>query len=175
LPEAINRAGGFTPLGDRASIAVIRDGKSVLVNIPDLIAHGINPTKILLRNDDMVRVYAREDSKVFVTGDVSRPTTLYLRNGELSLNEALGDSSGVSPISGDARQVYVVRNVVQGRPEIYHLNVVNPGALALADNFELKAKDVVFVDAAPVVRWSRVINLFLPSTQSIYFGKAAGL
>ena len=175
LPEALNRAGGFTAVGDRASIAVIRDGKSVIVNIPDLIARGINPTKILLRNDDMVRVFAREDSKVFVTGDVSRPATLYLRNGELSLNEALGDAGGVSPVTGDARQVYVVRNVVEGKPEIYHLNVVNPGALALADNFELKAKDVVFVDAAPVVRWSRVISLFLPSTQSIYFGKAAGL
>jgi polysaccharide export outer membrane protein len=174
LPEALNRAGGFTALGDRASIAVIRDGKSVVVNIPKLIAHGINPTRILLKNDDMVRVFAREDSKVFVTGDVSRPATLFLRNGELSLNEALGDTGGVSPANGDARQVFVVRNVVEGKPEIYHLNVVSPGAFALADNFELKAKDMVFVDAAPVVRWSRVISLFLPSTQLIYFGKAAG-
>lgn len=175
LPEALSRAGGFTEVGDRASIAVIRDGKSVVVNIPELIAHGVNPTKILLRNDDMVRVFAREDSKVFVTGDVSRPATLYLRNGELSLNEALGDAGGVNPVAGDPRQVYVVRNVVEGRPEIYHLNAANPAALALADNFELKAKDVVFVDAAPVVRWSRVISLFLPSTESIYFGKLGGL
>jgi len=175
LPEAINRAGGYTAVGDRASIAVIRDGKTIIVNIPDLVAHGVSPTRVMLRNDDMVRVFAREDSKVFITGDVSRPTTLYLRNGELSLNEALGDAGGVSPVTGDARQVFVVRNVVEGKPEIYHLNVVNPGSLALADNFELKAKDVVFVDAAPVVRWSRVISLFLPSTQSIYFGKAAGL
>jgi len=175
LPEALNRAGGLTSVGDRASIQVIRDGKSIVVNIPELVTHGINPTRVLLKNDDMVRVYAREDSKVFVTGDVSRPATLYLRNGELSLNEALGDTGGVSPVTGDARQVFVIRNVVQGKPEIYHLNVVNPGALALADNFELKAKDVVFVDAAPVVRWSRVISLFLPSTESIYFGKAGGL
>ncbi len=111
LPEALNRAGGFTPVGDRAAIAVIRDGKSTLVNIPDLIEKGVNPSRILLRNDDIVRVYAREDSKVFVIGEVTRPATLFLRNGELSLNEALGDAGGVSQLTADGQQVYVVRNL----------------------------------------------------------------
>jgi polysaccharide export outer membrane protein len=35
--------------------------------------------------------------------------------------------------------------------------------MATADNFELKANDVVFVDASSLVRWSRVFNLLLPS------------
>jgi polysaccharide export outer membrane protein len=173
LPEALNRAGGFTAVGDRASIAVIRGGKSVVVNIPDLIEKGINPARVLLRNDDMVRVYAREDSKVFLIGEVTRPVTLFLRNGELSLNEALGDASGVSQVTGDGRQVYVVRNLTADTHQIFHLNTSNPAALALAENFELKAKDVVFVDTAPVVRWARILNNVLPSAQTAYFGKAA--
>ncbi|WP_246257070.1 polysaccharide biosynthesis/export family protein [Pararobbsia alpina] len=173
LPEALNRAGGFTAVGDRASIAVIRGGKSVSVDIPFLVAKGINPSNILLRNDDIVRVFAREDSKVFVLGEVTKPTTLFLRNGELSLNEALGDAGGVSQMTGNGRQVYVVRNITADKHQIFHLDASNPSALALAENFELKAKDVVFVDTAAVVRWGRVINNVVPTAQAVYFGKAA--
>ena len=173
LTEAINRAGGFTPVGDRANIAVIRNGKSVIVDIPDLVAHGINPSNVMLQNNDMVRVFAREDSKVFLMGEVTRPTTLFLRNGELSLNEALGDAGGVSQLSSDARQVYVVRNISVDKHEIFHLDASNPSALALAENFELKAKDVVFVDTASVVRWGRVINNVVPSAQAAYFSRFA--
>lgn len=173
LPEAINRAGGYTPVGDRASIAVVRGGKSVMVNIPDLVAKGINPNQVMLQNGDMVRVMAREDSKVFILGEVTRPTTLFIRNGELSLNEALGDAGGVSQNTADAKQLYVVRNIASNKHEIYHLDITNPAAYAIAENFELKAKDVVFVDTAPVVRWGRVINNIVPSAQAAYFGKAA--
>ncbi len=173
LTEALNRAGGFTAVGDRANIAVIRGGKSVIVNIPDLIAKGVNPSDVMLQNDDMVRVFAREDSKVFILGEVTRPTTLFLRNGELTLNEALGDAGGVSQMTGDARQVYVVRNINADTHQIFHLNAQNPSALALAENFQLKAKDVVFVDTSPVVRWGRVINNVVPSAQAAYFGRAA--
>ncbi|WP_246270682.1 polysaccharide biosynthesis/export family protein, partial [Paraburkholderia solisilvae] len=79
LTEALNRAGGFTPVGDRANIAVIRNGKSVIVNIPEMVSMGINPSNVMLRNNDMVRVFAREDSKVFMIGELSHPTTLFLR------------------------------------------------------------------------------------------------
>mgnify|MGYP000078324122 CR=1 FL=1 len=40
LPEAIGRAGGYTPLADRASIAITRNGKTTIVNMPQLTANG---------------------------------------------------------------------------------------------------------------------------------------
>lgn len=173
LPEAINRAGGYTPVGDRASIAVVRGGKSIMVNIQDLVAKGINPNRVMLQNGDMVRVMAREDSKVFVLGEVTRPTTLFIRNGELTLNEALGDAGGVNQSTGDGKQLYVVRNIASDKHEIFHLDASNPASYAMAENFQLKAKDVVFVDTAAVVRWGRVVNNIVPSAQAAYFGKAA--
>jgi polysaccharide export outer membrane protein len=127
----------------------------------------------MLQNNDMVRVFAREDSKVFMIGEVTRPTTLFLRNGELSLNEALGDAGGVNQQTGDGKQVYVVRNITADTHQVFHLDASNPSALALAENFELKAKDVVFVDTSAVVRWSRVINNVVPSAEAAYFTRTA--
>ncbi|CAN0618235.1 EPS I polysaccharide export outer membrane protein EpsA [Burkholderia multivorans] len=173
LPEAINRAGGFTANGDRAAVSVTRGDDTVVVNIAAMIEKGINPDKILLRDGDLVRVYSVNDRKVFVLGEVGRATTLPLNNGRLSLNEALGSAGGVSQYSGDAGQVYVVRGKRPGKPEIFHLDARSPVAMALANDFELKPNDVVFVDAAPLVRWSRVINMFLPSAQTLATGRTA--
>lgn len=173
LPEAIGRAGGFTALADRAGIAITRNGSTTVVSLPELTERGINPANILLGAGDMVRVLGREESKVFVLGELTRPSTQTLRNGRLTLNEALGDAGGVSQLSGDPRQIFVVRAANSERPEIYHLDGSSPVAFALAEGFELKARDVVYVDPVPLVRWNRVISLILPSAQTAATANAA--
>lgn len=51
--------------------------------------------------------------------------------------------------------------------EIYHSDAHSPVAFALAEGFELQARDVVYVDPVPLVRWNRVISLMLPSAQAV--------
>ena len=167
LPEALNRAGGVTPLGDQSRIKITRSGKSYLVDMTRLIADGIDPSHIMLSNGDILRVSPLDESKVFVIGEVVKPTTLTLRHGRLSLNEALGEAGGVNPQTADANQVYVIRNATDEQPIIYHLDANSPVMFALAESFELKPKDVVYVDAASLVRFNRVISLILPTAQTI--------
>ena len=179
LPEAISRAGGLTAIADRATVAVTRKGATTLVNMSQLAMLGVNPSRIMLAAGDLVRVGSREDTKVYVLGEVTKPMTLPLRNGRLTLNEALGEAGGVNAVSGDPRQIYVVRSrdedmgglafangdnvATPTSPEIYHLDASSPTAYALAEGFELKSRDVVFVDPVPLVLWNRVISLILPS------------
>ena len=167
LPEAINRAGGFTATADRSTIAISRNGSTTAINLPQLTELGINPSRILLRSGDLVRVLNRDDSKVYVMGEVTRPLAQPLRNGRLTLNEALGEAGGVSPVSGDPRQIYVVRGAPDGQTQIFHLDARSPVAYALAEGFELKARDVVYVDPTSLVRWNRVISLILPSASVV--------
>ena len=169
LPEALNRAGGVTLLGDQSHITVTRNGKTYPIDLPSLIADGINPSRIMLSSGDMLRVPPLDESKVFVIGEVVKPTTLTLHNGRLSLNEALGDAGGVNPQTADANQVYVIRNAIDEQPIIYHLEAHSPVTFALAESFELKAKDVVYVDATSLVRYNRVISLILPTAQTCLF------
>jgi polysaccharide export outer membrane protein len=167
LPDAINRAGGITPLGDSSRISITSAGKVYWVDLTHLTQLGVDPTSIMLHNGDMVRVSPREESKVFVIGEVTKPVTLMLMNGRLSLGEALGEAGGVNPQTGNANQIYVIRNANDKQPTVYHLDGHSPVMFALADNFELKAQDVVYVDAAPMVRFNRILSLILPSAQAI--------
>lgn len=53
------------------------------------------------------------------------------------------------------------------QPIIYHLDAHSPVMYALAEGFELKPQDVVYVDATSMVRFNRVISLILPTAQTI--------
>ena len=169
LPEAINRAGGFArmPIARCVPFARWRD-----LRRQHAAAHDARrqPRDILLENGDLVRVYSRDDAKVYVMGEVTRPMAQPLRNGRLTLNEALGEAGGVSTTTGEPRQIYVVRSSADGTPEIYHLDAKSPVAYAMAEGFELKPRDVVYVDPAALVRWNRVISMILPSAQVMNVG-----
>ena len=161
LTEAINRAGGMNPTADQSRIMVSRDGKTYQVNLPQLVQRGVNPSAIVLAHGDVVRVPSREESKIFISGEVTAPRALPMRNGRLTLNEALGEAGGINPVTGDARQVYVVRRT-QDESVVYQLDANAPGALAMAEGFELNPKDVVYVAATPLTNWNRTISAMIP-------------
>lgn len=168
LPEAINRAGGLTQEANRASIILTRAGKATHINLPELTRSAIDPSQILLRNGDLLRVANRDESKVYLMGDVFQPTAHVMHDGQVSLAQALGEAGGVNPESGNPRQVYVIRRSDAGTPEIFHLDASRPTAYVLAADFRLKPKDIVYVDPAPIVRWNRVISNLLPSYDAVY-------
>lgn len=167
LPEAIDRAGGLTRGADRSAVSIIRGTQVVRVNMDTLIAHGIDPNRIILSKGDTVRVPNLEETRLYVLGEVAAPGPKLMRKGRLSLSEALGDSGGVSVMTGNPKQVFVVRATDPVKPVIYHIDVSSPVFLALADGFELRPRDVVYVDPVPLVRWNRVISLILPSAAAV--------
>jgi polysaccharide export outer membrane protein len=165
LMEAINRAGGMLPSADQSRITLSRDGATYAIDLPHLVQQGVNPASIMLTNGDVLRVRSRDESKVFVSGEVVLPRALIMHNGRLSLNEALGEAGGINPLSGDASQVYVVRRSAT-EPMVYRLDAHAPGALALAEGFELDPKDLIYVAATPLANWHRTISQLFPGALS---------
>lgn len=161
LLEALNRAGGMLPTADQSRIVLERSGTRHNINLRELMRRGINPGELLLLHGDLVRVHSRQESKVFVAGEVITPKALTMHDGRLTLNEALGESGGISPLSGDARQVYVVRKTEE-RTRVFRLDARDSGAMALAESFELRPKDVVYVAASPLANWNRQLSLLFP-------------
>lgn len=161
LTEAINRSGGMNPTADQSRIALSREGKTYPINLPLLVQRGFNPSDILLKNGDVVRVLSRDENKIFISGEVTAPRSLPMRNGRLTLNEALGEAGGINPVTGDARQVYVIRRT-SSESLVYQLDANSPGALAVAESFELNPKDVVYVAATSLTNWNRTISALIP-------------
>jgi polysaccharide export outer membrane protein len=161
LVEAINRAGGLLPSADQSRIVLERGQERYRVSLRDLVQKGINPGLVMLAPGDVVRVHSRDESKVFVSGEVISPKALTMHDGRLTLNEALGESGGISPLSGDARQVYVVRKTPE-RTRVFQLDARVSGSLAMAESFELQPKDIVYVAATPLANWNRSLSLLIP-------------
>lgn len=170
LVEAINRGGGFLQTADQSQITINRGGNLYKINLPQMMQRGLDPGKIMLTNGDVVRVPSRDDAKIFVAGEVTQPKALTMHNGRLTLNEALGESGGINPVSADGRQVYVVRKTAKD-PEVYKLDATSPGAMAIAEGFELHPKDLVYVAATGLTNWHRTISLLFPGELS----QAAGV
>jgi polysaccharide export outer membrane protein len=162
LTEALNRAGGLLPTADQSRIAVERDKQRYDINLRELVQKGIDPNSVMLAPGDVVRVHSRDESKVFVSGEVTTPRALTMHDGRLTLNEALGESGGVSPLSGDARQIYVVRKTPEGNTRVFQLDARVTGSIAMAEEFELRPKDVVYVAASPLANWNRSLSLLFP-------------
>lgn len=165
VTEMLARAGGATAEADLAGVTVTRGAQTVRLDLQALFYDGDLRGDLRLRPGDIVNVPERRAAKVFVTGEVITPRAVPMPRGPLTLADALAEAGGVNPLSAHAGQVFVLRGETSGdaRPTIFHLNARAPDALLLADQFTLVARDVVYVDTAPVVRWARLVSNVLPS------------
>lgn len=164
--RAIDLAGNVTAGADKTNITLSRDGKYYHINLLTMYENGDLSQNYLLRDGDILYVPDRSLQQVFVMGEVSEPQSLEMYNGRMSLSEALGRVGGANQITSNPGRVFVVRGD-SDNPAIYHLDADSPGQLLLANAFPLKPFDVIFVGAAGVTRWNRVISQLLPTANTI--------
>lgn len=164
LYEAINRAGGLQATADQSRLVLIRDGKSYSIDMTAMLDQKISGSQIVLKDGDVLRVTSRDQNGVYVMGEVNKPTfATPLRDGSLTLSDALSQAGSLNNNSADAHQVFVIRASTPQTPEIYHLDAESPIAMVLANQFQLRPKDVVYIDGNGLVRLNRVLSLLLPA------------
>jgi polysaccharide export outer membrane protein len=178
LLDAITQAGGLASNGEGCAVELVRDGKLLKIDLYANYGNGVDPSRLLLKNGDVVRVPSKEESKIYLLGEVEKVQGLALNNGRMSLAQALTEAGGLSPLAAAGKGVYVARLRDSTSVDLFHLDARNPLALALGDQFSLKPHDIVWVDATGLARWNRVVNLLAPSVglynslmQSVYYTK----
>ena len=168
LAEAANRAGGFLPTADLSRMILTRGDRRWTLNFLDLATQGDRINQILLKSGDTLHVPHRDEAPVYLLGELRNPRSLPLYNGKISLAQALSDAGGINSQSADARSIYVLRrSASENAVEVFHLDAYNPVAMVLADRFALQPRDVVYVDAGPLVRFDRVLSLLLPTVTAL--------
>jgi polysaccharide biosynthesis/export protein len=165
VADAIAAAGGLGPEADLTHVTVTRGNRSFVVDLYGLYYDGEIARNVRLQNGDIVNVPDRHLNKIFVLGEMLRTGSLLMPRGRISLAEAISDSGGVNPLSANSGQIYVIRLGANNRIQVFHLNAETADALIVADRFDMRARDVLFVDAAHVVRFARVINNLIPTLE----------
>ena len=176
LIDAIGEAGGLTSEADWTSVVLTRGGKDYRLSLRDIYQYGNTNQNVLLKPDDVLNVNPVTDAKIFVLGEVGSAASLKMGRNGLTLAEAIAENGGFDQQQSDASGVFVFRKAPDGADhgiDIYQLNAKDAAALVLADSFELQERDIVYVTAAPLVRWNRVLRLLLPSMTTLLLGVRA--
>jgi polysaccharide export outer membrane protein len=160
--EAVNKVGGFTNEADHSQVLLTRDGTTWRVDLQALYENGATGQNVLLQAGDIINVPDRQMNKVFVLGEVKKPGSMVMNKKRLTLAEALADAGYIEQLTSNPHWIFVMRGQAD-KPELYHLDSKSPDALLLADRFPLRARDIVYVDAADLARWSRVIANIMPT------------
>lgn len=171
LIEAVSASGGLTPEADWTTVTLTRNNQEFEFNLRELYQQGNTDQNILLQPNDVLHVARNDQNKVFVLGEVRQPKSYMMGRSGMTLAEALADAGGWFEATADAEGVFVIRaaDPATGRvAEVYQLNAKNATALVLAEQFKLQQRDIVYVTAAPVARWNRVISQLLPSITGLY-------
>ena len=171
LIEAVSASGGLTPEADWTSVTLTRNGTEQQFSLRELYQHGNTAQNILLEPNDVVHVDRNDQNKVFVLGEVRQPKSYMMGRSGMTLAEALADAGGFFEATANASGIFVIRQADpnSGRiADVYQLNAKNTTALVMAEQFQLRQRDIVYVTAAPVARWNRVISQILPSLTGLY-------
>ena len=171
LLDAVNRVGGYNDNADIQNIKVTRNGQDLSVSLYDLMQHGDASQNFLLKHGDMVYIPTNEQMKIHIMGEVLQQKTVRMDPSGMSLTEALGEAAGINNNIANAKGVFVIR-AEGGMPnnkvgKIYQLDLSDASAHVLGTQFKLQPQDVVYVTAAPVARWNRVLSNVFPSVSSL--------
>ena len=174
LPTVIAAAGGFSEEADPAMMQLRRGDKVYNINYLDAFKSNLPLDRILLKPNDQIFIPAlsetQKENRVYVMGEVQKIGIVNVNQGQLSLVEALASAGGLQAMNASASSIYVIRNTSESQIDVFHLDGKNAMALAMADRFDLKAHDIVYVDASGIATWNRLINLIMPSVQTVYYG-----
>jgi polysaccharide export outer membrane protein len=163
IADAISLSGGLTANAHKSGVNISRDGDAYEIDLKALYDYADSSQNLTLKHGDIVNVPDRSQQKVFVMGEVKTPSSVEIINGRLTLAAALGEVGGISQTTANPSAIYVVRGSDKDNPQIFNLNGQYATGMLLGERFEMQAQDVIFVDAAGVSQWNRVISQLLPT------------
>lgn len=168
IRDIIAKSGGLTKeASDYALLS--HHKKKIEIDLNALYRKGDNSQNYILRGGDALHITEKNTSeKVFVMGEVEKPGSLRITRFGISLAEALSDAGGIKEETANPTGIFVVRQEKRTDkiPTVYQLQMTAVHSMLLAEQFPLRSRDVVYVTAAPVTRWSRLIGQLL-STPTI--------
>ena len=100
--------------------------------------------------------------KVYLLGEVLRPSKINITDIPISLSDAIGEVKGLNNNTSNGSEVFIIRQSLGGEPMIFKADLSTPSGFLDAGRFYLEDNDIVYVNAKGTTRWNRVISQFFP-------------
>lgn len=166
LLEALSLAGGITPAGNLEAAYVLRDGKPLPISLADMLLGGDVSRNVYMRHGDVVYIPDNADQKIYVLGEVAKPSVVPIARNRITLAEALAAAGGPTPAMA-RRELAVLRGGL-ARPIVYTVDLEK--ALLFDHQIALRPGDRVILAPTGLATSSRYMDQlwsFLRNVQAL--------
>lgn len=180
LLDALASAGGPTRQPADLEVMVVRGARHVEAPLAELLA---NPAEnIRLAPQDQVRVIYRP-RRYSTFGAVGRVTQSAIQDDTLTLAGAISAAGGLDTTSANASAVMIFRferpdvaaalgvpnkATPKGVPIIYRLNLRRPDGFFIANNFDIRSDDMLYVPRSDITEAEKFLTVVNTATQISY-------
>lgn len=164
LLQGIALGNGYDNTADLSSARLIRDKKTMPVDINDLLMRGDQRHNIWLKPGDTIYIPDNKSRLVFVFGAVKKSGPVTIPPGGLTLSQAIATAE-LRDTGHDYRYIRVIRSHSATRGELMVVDfdkILRGEAMPLM----LQQGDIVFVPKSSIGSWNDAINEILPSLQA---------
>ncbi len=165
LLEGLALGNGLTDMASLRSARLIRDQKTIPVDLQQLLQEGVSAQNVWLRPGDTIFVPDSRNQNVFVFGSVKKPGSVPMPNGQLTLAQALS-SAGIEEARDNEKHIRIIRSLSATRGELL---VVDLGRILRGEAlpFPLMEGDIVYVPRGALGNWNQAISELLPTLQAV--------
>lgn len=152
------RAGGVTAAPTQVQVT-LRRGRAMGSASLHSILNDPRQDIAVLPGDNVI--VTADHRRVFVLGSVGGQRVVPLEKPELTLIDALAESSGLDSEAANPNAVYILRKRSDARSVVYHVDLSEPAGLLASTEFVLQNADVVYVAEAATTRFNKILRAML--------------
>lgn len=173
--QFVSRAGGTTKEADLTKVQLIRNGKSILLNLSRAIQQADWRENAIIDDGDRIFIPSLAQSKrrVYVLGEVKKPGVVEF-SADIRLLDAISKAGGF----GDDAYYPDIRVIRANRDKPLIMAVAFNRLMEQGDltqNLALNDKDVVIIPSGPIANWNRMVKKMMPTINALNIGSLTGI
>ncbi len=147
-----------------AKISIFRGVEEYILSYNNLVRNKLKKVRIFPGDRIFVNPLNYKKEKVLLVGETGAQRAIPI-NSQLrpSLSDTIFSGSVLNSTTSDFSQIYVLRKKKK-LFQAFHLDITNPTRVNLANQFEMRPDDIVFVATQPLSLYSRTLSQILGST-----------
>ena len=147
-----------------AKISIFRGEEEYILSYNNLMRNTLKKVRVFPGDRIFVNSLNYKKEKVLLVGETGAQRAISI-NSHLrpSLSDTIFSGSALNNTTSDFSQIYVLRKKKK-LFQAFHLDITDPTRVSLANIFEMRPDDIVFVATQPLSLYSRTLSQILGST-----------